>query len=147
MWVRQVDWEPDKLSRVFSQSFLFHPRDRMCRFFFTSCSEVHLGTAPHEMKCDVQTDTRAAIPKGWPSVAVRANTIDLAYFAPVTMATRPCKSSRSFPGEMIDPELPICTTAKHKGGRFVLQRRARMHLVALCFIDRKDHGKDCSDPR
>ena len=60
IWVRQVDWEPDELARVFSQSFPFHSRDRMCRLFFTSCSKVHFGSAPHEMKCDVQTDTRTA---------------------------------------------------------------------------------------
>src|SRR5260370_34521214 len=26
MWVRQVDWEPDKFALVFSQPLLFHPR-------------------------------------------------------------------------------------------------------------------------
>jgi hypothetical protein len=73
MWVRQVDWEPDKFARVFSQSLLFHPRDRVCRLFIASCGKVHLGTAPREVKCDVQTDTRATVPKGWPLAAVDAN--------------------------------------------------------------------------
>jgi hypothetical protein len=73
VWVRQVDWEPDKFARVFSQSLLFHPRDRVCHLFFASYGKVHLGAAPREVKCDVQTDTRATVPKGWPLAAAHAN--------------------------------------------------------------------------
>jgi hypothetical protein len=146
MWVRQVDWEPDELARVFSQSFLFHPRDRMCRLFFASCGKVHLGAASHEMKCDVQTDTRTAIPKGWPSATVHADAQRTSliwegrrrtYFAPVTMATRPCKSSRSFPGEMFDAELPIYITAERKGGGLCHNYVPGCILRALGFMDAK----------
>src|SRR6266702_2421125 len=72
MRVRQVDREPDKFARVFSQSLIFHPRNRVCCLFFASCGKVHLGTAPHEVKCDVQTDARATTPKGWMAVSSRA---------------------------------------------------------------------------
>ena len=34
---------------------------------------------------------------------------------------------------MFDAELPICTTAERKGGRFVSQVCARMHLEAFGF--------------
>lgn len=34
----------------------------------------------------------------------------MTYFAPVTMATRPCKSSRSRSGEIFDVALPIAST-------------------------------------
>lgn len=119
-WIRQVDREPDKFARVFSQSLLFHPCNRVCRLFFASCGKVHLGTAPHEVKCDVQTDTRAT---GW-AVSSRAcqptksNTgfEMMTYLAPVTMATRSCKSSRSFSGEIFDVELPICNAVERKAG-------------------------------
>jgi hypothetical protein len=38
----------------------------------------------------------------------------MTYFAPVTMATRPCKSSRSRSGEILDVALPMAST---RGGK------------------------------
>ena len=58
---------------------------------------------------------------------------EMTYLAPVTMATRPCKSSRSFPGEMFDAELPICTTAERKGGGFVSKVRTKIYSEAFGF--------------
>src|SRR6266404_5102333 len=72
LWVRQVDGKPHKFARVFSQPLIFHPRDRVCSFFLASCSKVHLGTPPNEVKCDIQTDTRATIHQGWPSEIVHS---------------------------------------------------------------------------
>lgn len=67
----------------------------------------------------------------------------MTYFAPVTMATRPCKSSRSFPGVIFDAELPICTTAVRKGGGICVTITCLdVSLEALVFMDHEH----CSGP-
>ena len=49
----------------------------------------------------------------------------MAYFAPVTMATRPCKSSRSRSGEILDVALPMASTRGGGSERLYLQHVVR----------------------
>ena len=59
--IRQVDRKPDELARMLSHPFLFHPRDRILRFFLAPRGKVHPCPASHEVERNVQTDTRTLI--------------------------------------------------------------------------------------
>jgi hypothetical protein len=93
---------------VIPHPLLFYPPDRVFCLFLAPRSEVNLSTASYEVECDVQANTRASIP---PRQAVsrgqRDPGVTITHFAPVTIATRPCNSSRSRSGEIFDEALPI----------------------------------------
>jgi hypothetical protein len=63
------------------------------------------------------------IPELYPNlISAKKRTVPvlgMTYFAPVTMATRPCKSSRSRSGEILDVALPMASTRGGKDAKTV----------------------------